>query len=164
MTRRTATTTVVEPETVQETKRKRQSDNNMDDNNDDETDYPDLEYLMDSAESREMDDPFHILLLGSTFEKPKMTLVYVAGSLTYVLDMPSQEASELSQFAADQGMSCLGTWPREECLDLGKQLQRRDLECRVVPFCPGGQRGWQAKDGSSSAAGAGGKKRYNSAN
>jgi hypothetical protein len=47
-------------------------------------------------------------------------------------------------------MSCLGTWSREECLSLGKQLQIRDIVCRVVPFCPGGQRGWQANDADSS--------------
>lgn len=153
---------------------------------DNDDDYGDLEYLIDSSESREMEDPFHILLMGSTFEKPKITVPYVSGSLTYVLDMPGEEANELSKFAREQGMSCLGesvvcaivgglcertiiciltllsfflsfllvlsffigTWPREECLTLGRQLQRRDLVCRVVPFVEGGQRGWQAKDTS----------------
>jgi len=105
-----------------------------------------LEYLEDMEESREMDDPFHILLLGSTFDKPKITVTYVSGSLEYVLDMPILEATELSKFAREQGMSCLGTWTREECLSLGKQLQVRDIVCRVVPYCEGGQRGWQAKD------------------
>lgn len=105
-----------------------------------------LEYLEDFEESREMEDPFHILLLGSTFEKPKITVSYVSGSLEYVLDMPLLEATELSKFAMEQGMSCLGTWTREECLKLGKQLQVRDIVCRVVPYCEGGQRGWQAKD------------------
>ncbi len=140
----------------------------FDDTNDD-GDYGDLEYLIDANESREMEDPFHILLMGSTFEKPKITVSYVSGSLTYVLDMPGEEANELSKFAREQGMSCLGTfelnernilffisltntttgtWPREECLTLGRQLQRRDLVCRVVPFVEGGQRGWQAKDTS----------------
>lgn len=97
-------------------------------------------------ESREMDDPYHILLLGQTFEKPKITVPYVASSLNYVLNMPTDEATELSQFSHDHGMSCLGTWSREECLTLGRQLQVRDLVCRVVPYCEGGQRGWQAKD------------------
>jgi hypothetical protein len=99
-----------------------------------------------------MHDPFHILLLGSTFQKPKVTVSYCAGSLEYVLSMPRDEALEQSQFAHQQGMSCLGTWPREECLVLGRQLQQRDLECRVVPFVEGGQRGWQAKDASSSSS------------
>jgi hypothetical protein len=115
-------------------------------------DYPDLEYLIDSQESREMEDPFHILLLASTFDKPKISVPYVATSLEYVLAMPGDEAQELSSFAKDSGFSCLGTWPREECLDLGKQLQRRDLVCRVVPYCEGGQRGWQAKDASESSS------------
>lgn len=107
-----------------------------------------LEWLEDAFESREMDDPYHILLLGTTFEKPKITVPYVAGSLHYVLEMPLDEATELSQFSFDHGMSCLGTWSREECLSLGRQLQVRDIVCRVVPFCEGGQRGWQAKDSS----------------
>ena len=129
-------------------------------NNDDGTDLGDfgenfddavrsqgpLEYLEDMNESREMDDPFHILLLSQTFEKPKITVPYVAGSLQYVLDMPFDEATELSQFSYEHGMSCLGTWSREECLSLGRQLQVRDIVCRVVPLCEGGQRGWQARD------------------
>merc|ERR1712194_897899 len=97
-----------------------------------------------------MEDPFHILLMGSTFEKPKINVPYVAGALEYVLDMPFDEVEELSKFAKENGMSCLGTWPREECLTLGKQLQMRDIICRVEPFCEGGQRGWQAKDANNS--------------
>jgi hypothetical protein len=108
-----------------------------------------LEWLEDSAESREIDDPYHILLLGQTFEKPKITVPYVAGSLNYVMEMPVDEATELSQFSFDHGMSCLGTWSREECLSLGRRLQVRDIVCRVVPYCEGGQRGWQAKDASN---------------
>lgn len=108
-----------------------------------------LEYLEDPEESREMEDPFHILLMGSTFDKPKITVTYVSGSLEYVLDMPILEATELSKFAQAEGMSCLGTWTREECLKLGKQLRVRDIVCRVVPFCEGGQRGWQAKDANN---------------
>jgi hypothetical protein len=141
--------TTMEPPTREEVERRRSySDEELKD----DRDYPDMEYLIDSQESREMEDPFHILLLGSTFEKPKVTVVYVAGALEYVLDMPFGEGQELSKFAKDQGMSCLGTWPREECLSLGKQLQTRDIVCRVVPYCEGGQRGWQAKDASGSAA------------
>eukprot|EP00522_Entomoneis_paludosa_P005793 CAMPEP_0172455648 /NCGR_PEP_ID=MMETSP1065-20121228/12176_1 /TAXON_ID=265537 /ORGANISM="Amphiprora paludosa, Strain CCMP125" /LENGTH=162 /DNA_ID=CAMNT_0013208117 /DNA_START=230 /DNA_END=718 /DNA_ORIENTATION=+ len=123
---------------------------NNDDENDD--DYGDLEYLIDGQESREMEDPFHILLMGSTFDKPKVTVSYAASTLEYVVNMPTDEGVELSKFAKDNGMSCLGTWPREECLNYGKQLQRRDLVCRVVPFCEGGQRGWQAKDMSGAGS------------
>lgn len=111
-----------------------------------------LEYLEDLDVSREMEDPFHILLMGSTFEKPKITVSYVSGSLEYVLDMPRMEATELSRFAQNEGMSCLGTWTREECLSYGRQLQVRDIVCRVVPFCDGGQRGWQAKDANNKFA------------
>jgi hypothetical protein len=149
----------IEAPTREQTDRKTGKSNKDDrrtNDKDDDWDYPDLEYLQDAAESREMDDPFHILLLGSTFEKPKVTVPYVSGSLQYVLGMPNTEAVELSSFAQEHGLSCLGTWPREECLSLGKQLQVRDIVCRVVPFAEGGQRGWQAKDASSSnSVGAG---------
>lgn len=113
-----------------------------------------LEYLEDENESREMDDPYHILLLGQTFEKPKITVPYVSNTLQYVLEMPEDEATELSQFSFEHGMSCLGTWSREECLDLGRQLQVRDIVCRVVPFCEGGQRGWQAKNADAGSSNA----------
>lgn len=146
--------TTVEPPTRERTDTDRDTRTGGDDsvNDRDDDDLGDLEYLIDQDVSREMDDPFHILLLGSTFEKPKITVNYVSGSLEYVLSMPSSEAQELSQFAKEEGMSCLGTWPREECLSYGKQLQRRDLVCRVVPYCEGGQRGWQAKDAGSSSS------------
>ena len=135
------------------TRRRRELDDDdfNDDDNDDDN-YDDLEYLMDPNESREMEDPFHILLLGSTFEKPKVTVPYVSSTLEYVINMPALEAVEQAQFAKLQGLSCLGTWPREECLSLGRQLQVRDIVCRVVPYCEGGQRGWQAKDVSSSSS------------
>jgi hypothetical protein len=134
--------------TLRRTSRDYDNDRN-DDDDDDDDDYKDLEYMMDAQESRAWEDPFHILLLGQTFEKPKVTIPYVAGSLEYVLTMPRTEATELSRFAKQEGLACLGTWPREECLTLGRQLQIRDIECRVVPFCQGGQRGWQAKDSSN---------------
>lgn len=140
-------TTTVEPPTREKTDRKTREDVDVDQ----ELEYPDLEYLIDQDVSRELEDPFHILLLGSTFEKPKITVTYVSGSLEYVLGMPFGEAKELSQFAFDEGMSCLGTWPREECLSLGRQLQVRDIVCRVVPYTQGGQRGWQAKDANQNS-------------
>lgn len=142
----------MEPPTREKTDRKTDWDEGYADDQEDKVDYPDLEYLIDSAESREMEDPFHILLMQSTFEKPKITISYVAGSLEYVLAMPYDEAVEQSRFAKQEGFSCLGTWPREECLALGRKLQMRDIVCRVVPYVEGGQRGWQAKDASDSAA------------
>lgn len=117
-----------------------------------------LEYLEDEWETRDPEDPFHILLLGATFEKKRVTQTYVSGSISYVLGMPEDEAVELTAAAAENGMSCLGTWEGEECLKLGRQLQIRDIVCRVVPFAEGGQRGWQAKDandGVGAGAGAG---------
>eukprot|EP00978_Attheya_sp_CCMP212_P017156 scaffold45555_cov52-Attheya_sp.AAC.1 len=115
-----------------------------------------LEYLQDDDEDeRNPDDPFHILLLGATFEKERISENYVSSSLSFVLDMPEEEALELTRMAETNGMSCLGTWSHEESLRLGKQLQVRDLAIRVVPFCQGGQRGWQAnKDAADASAGA----------
>lgn len=133
------------------TERRTGDDDLMDGNDEDQTEYPDMEYLIDSEAFRDFDDPFHILLMGSTFEKPKITVSYVAGSLEYVLNMPTDEGMELSKFAKEEGMACLGCWSRKECLTLGRQLQMRDIVCRVVPYADGGQRGWQAKDASGSS-------------
>ena len=108
-----------------------------------------LEYLQDPNESRQPDDPFHILLLGETFDKPKITLNYVTGNLQYILAMPYDDAIDASMVAQDFGMSCLGTWSRDECLTLGKALQVRDLCVRVVPFVAGGNRSWQSKSNKS---------------
>lgn len=120
-----------------------------------------MEYLEDEWSTRNPDDPFHILLLDTTFtQNDRVTIPYVAGCLTYVLGMPEDEATDLSKLSMLNGFSCLGTWEREECLKLGRQLQIRDCVVRVVPFVEGGSRGWQAKDasaagGSSSDFGSG---------
>jgi ATP-dependent Clp protease adapter protein ClpS len=128
---------------------RRRRSNEKDDRGDDNTN--DFEYYIDPSVSREMNEPFHILLMGSaTYVQPKVTVSYVSATLEYVLGMPHTDAYELSLFAHDHDMSCLGTWTREQCLAYGKQLQSRDVICRVVPYCLGGQRGWQAKDTSSS--------------
>jgi len=107
-----------------------------------------IEYLQDdTTELRGLSDPHHILLLGyETYAKERITVPYVTGSLMYVLDMPEGEAVDHAEFAKEQGLSILGTWPRRECLELGGKLQMRDLECRVVPGTPAGAQGWQAKD------------------
>mmetsp|Transcript_26004 Transcript_26004/g.47157 ORF Transcript_26004/g.47157 Transcript_26004/m.47157 type:complete len:200 (-) Transcript_26004:199-798(-) len=112
-----------------------------------------VEWLIDDAlVSRETEDPFHILLLDETFTKNKrMTIEYVATSCSYVLGMPYDESAELASHAEKEGFSCLGTWGHEECLRLGKQLQERDLICRVVPFCEGGDRAWQARNAKDEA-------------
>jgi hypothetical protein len=169
-----ANPTTIEPPVREKTDRKtnapsKRSNDKQDDedegtNDKDANKYGDLEYLIDEDVSREMDDPFHILLLGSTFDKPKITVPYCAGSLEYVLNMPNTEATELSNAAEESGISCLGTWPREMCLSLGKKLQVRDLVCRVVPYVQGGQRGWQAKDANDanySGAGRSSDEDYN---
>ena len=107
-----------------------------------------IEWLIDDPQvSREDNDPFHILLLDETYiNNPKITIEYVASTCTYVLGMPYDEAAELAAHAEKEGFSCLGTWTHEECQRLGKQLQKRDLVVRVVPFCEGGDRAWQARN------------------
>ena len=105
-----------------------------------------LEYLMDEDALRGDEDPFHILLLGETFAQPRITVTYVTGQLCYTLDMPERDALEHAQFASEQGLSCLGTWKRKECLELGEKLQLRDIRCRVVPGADGGGRPWQARN------------------
>ena len=82
--------------------------------------------------------------------------------LEYTLGMPPGDATDHASFAKEQGYSCLGVWKREECLDLGKKLQLRDIVCRVVPGAEGGGRPWQARraggsgDGVSLPQGGGG--------
>jgi len=111
-----------------------------------------LEWLEDNPdESRDMEDPFHILIMDTTYEKPKITVPYVASNLEYVLQMPIDDAEEHSQFCYDHGMSCVGVWPREECLTLGRQLQLRDIVCRIVPYAEGGHRAWQADKAADGA-------------
>lgn len=107
-----------------------------------------VEWLIDDPlVSREVEDPFHILLLDETFTKnERVTIEYVASSCSYVLGMPYDESAELAAHAEKEGFSCLGTWSHEECLRLGNQLQNRDIVCRVVPFCQGGDRAWQARN------------------
>mmetsp|Transcript_68175 Transcript_68175/g.154240 ORF Transcript_68175/g.154240 Transcript_68175/m.154240 type:complete len:194 (-) Transcript_68175:180-761(-) len=104
-----------------------------------------LEYLVDETASRLDDDPFHIMLLESTFQRSRITVGYVASQLVYTLDMPERAAEEHAEFAKSEGASCLGTWPRGECMRLGAKLQVRDLVVRVVPGVEGGGRPWQAK-------------------
>lgn len=127
------------------------------DTNDNE--YEEMEYAIDQNASRDMEKPFHILLMERTFTNPKVTLEYCAQSLSFVLGMPSNEATEMSQASKEIGMACLGTWKRDECLIYGRQLQMRDLVVRIVPYTRGGQRSWQAKDttsaGSSSSSSSG---------
>mmetsp|Transcript_31078 Transcript_31078/g.53130 ORF Transcript_31078/g.53130 Transcript_31078/m.53130 type:complete len:195 (+) Transcript_31078:205-789(+) len=107
-----------------------------------------VEWLIDDPQiSREEDEPFHILLLDETFvQNDRITIEYVATSCSYVLGMPYDESAELAAHAEKEGFSCLGTWAHDECVRLAGQLQNRDIVCRVVPFCEGGDRAWQARD------------------
>mmetsp|Transcript_6122 Transcript_6122/g.7764 ORF Transcript_6122/g.7764 Transcript_6122/m.7764 type:complete len:246 (-) Transcript_6122:105-842(-) len=152
-------TTTAPPREKTDRKTNSNTNNNQDDERsrdpDDIVRYNDapLEYLEDEWSTRNPDDPYHILLLDTTFTKnDKITIPYVAGCVTYVLGMPDEEAKDLTNMAFLNGFSCLGTWEREECLKYGRELQIRDCVVRVVPFCEGGSRGWQAKDASASGS------------
>ncbi|KAL7462830.1 hypothetical protein ACHAXS_003198 [Conticribra weissflogii] len=108
-------------------------------------------YIDDTSISRNGDDPFHILLLEETYhQNDRITIEYVATSCAYVLTMPYDEAAEFAAHAQTEGFSCLGTWSRTQCLNYGKELQQRDLIVRVVPYCEGSQKPWQARDASES--------------
>ncbi|KAL7476040.1 hypothetical protein ACHAW6_001926 [Cyclotella cf. meneghiniana] len=144
--------TIVEPRPITETERRSKGskrERNVIPPGQGEVRGP-LEWLIDDDEiSRDDDDPFHILLLSATFEQNnRITIEYVASSCSYVLGMPFDDAAELARHAKAEGFSCLGTWSHAECLRLGGLLQQRDIVCRVVPFCEGGDRPWQARDAS----------------
>ena len=149
-----STTTVI-PGTEQETEKKekelkqgKDQENTPSTESDGAGNKGPIEWLIDDPQvGRNDEDPFHILLLDETFHgNNKITINYVASTCNYVLAMPYDEAAELAAHAEQEGMSCLGTWEYQECMKLGKQLQNRDLVCRVVPYCEGGDRAWQARN------------------
>mmetsp|Transcript_20942 Transcript_20942/g.45414 ORF Transcript_20942/g.45414 Transcript_20942/m.45414 type:complete len:136 (+) Transcript_20942:597-1004(+) len=69
-----------------------------------------------------------------TFHDDRISIEHAAESCIEILGIPSDKAQDLSLFAKHQGFSCLGTWPRDECLSMGEELSSRDLDCRVIPF------------------------------
>uniref|UniRef100_A0A7S1YDG0 Adaptor protein ClpS core domain-containing protein n=1 Tax=Grammatophora oceanica TaxID=210454 RepID=A0A7S1YDG0_9STRA len=150
-TRLSMSTVAAPPGTETETRRRRRrSEETRRETDQDQEDDDPIEYLQDDMTvSRLPEDPFHILLLSATFEKPKVTVSYVASCLQYVLDMPYDDAKDAAVFCKEElGMACLGTWTHELCLKFGRQLQQRDLNVRVVPYTEGGTRSWQSKDGA----------------
>jgi len=80
---------------------------------------------------------WHILLLGVTFDNPRMTPLYVAGCLSYVLSMSDAEAFEHATFAKENDFSILGKWPRKAALEFASKLKGQDLFVRVVPSLDG---------------------------
>ena len=109
----------------------------------------DFEWAIDADASRNDGDNFHILLLNETFAKPRMSVAYAAGALTLVLAMPEPDAIEHAGFAQAQGFSCLGTWRKDECLELCEQLRGRDLSVRALPGVRGRQ-AWQGEPANAS--------------
>ena len=109
----------------------------------------DFEWAIDADASRNDGDNFHILLLNETFAKPRMSVAYAAGALTLVLAMPEPDAIEHAGFAQAQGFSCLGTWRKDECLELCEQLRGRDLSVRALPGVRGRQ-AWQGEPANTS--------------
>lgn len=132
------------PRTANRTaRRKSDSRDNRDENK--------FEYFVD-PDARRNADGYHLLLLGETFKKPRMTVPYAAGALVMCIGMNEPDAIEHSQFAAENGMSCLGNWERGECLKLADQCSQRDLSVRVVPGIRGKQP-WQGVPANSSPEG-----------
>ena len=56
---------------------------------------------------------------------------------------------EHAGFAQAQGFSCLGTWRKDECLELCEQLRGRDLSVRALPGVRGRQ-AWQGEPANTS--------------
>ncbi|KAJ8610163.1 hypothetical protein CTAYLR_008735 [Chrysophaeum taylorii] len=111
-----------------------------------------FEYFLDRDARREDTNGFHLLLLGQTFMKPRMTVPYAAGALSMVLEMDDTTATERASFANEHGMSCLGNWQRDEALNNAKQLSARDLSVRVVPGVKGKQ-DWQGSPANANPDG-----------
>ena len=59
------------------------------------------------------------------------------------------DAVEHAGFAQAQGFSCLGTWRKDECLELCEQLRGRDLSVRALPGVRGRQ-AWQGEPANTS--------------
>ena len=74
---------------------------------------------------------------------------HAAGARTLVLAMPEPDAIEHAGFAQAQGFSCLGTWRKDECLELCEQLRGRDLSVRALPGVRGRQ-AWQGEPANAS--------------
>jgi len=93
-----------------------------------------LEYLYDVKSERDIDDPFHVILLGSTFRKNhEMSNQYIVANFGRILGYSQEQSLDATTFARHQGFSNLGTWTRDECLNIGNQLRFQGFECRIVP-------------------------------
>jgi hypothetical protein len=92
-----------------------------------------LEYLYEEIEGREDDAPFHILLLPSTFKDSRTSVDEVAFNCAHVLNIPYDQAYEMSMFAKYEAFSVLGAWSRKECIEMGELLKELNVECRLVP-------------------------------
>lgn len=45
-----------------------------------------------------------------------------------------EKAHNLSLYTKHQGFGVIGTWTREDCLQIGEMLSKEGLDCRVIPF------------------------------
>ena len=69
-----------------------------------------------------------------TFTSNSLSVRYATRTLTSSLpSLPEEKAYDAAVFAAHQGFANLGTYGREECLELGERLGEAGLDCRVVP-------------------------------
>ena len=69
-----------------------------------------------------------------TFTSNSLSVRYATRTLASSLpSLPEEKAYDAAVFAAHQGFANLGTYGREECLELGEMLGEAGLDCRVVP-------------------------------
>jgi len=69
-----------------------------------------------------------------TFRKNhEMSNQYIVANFGRILGYSQEQSLDATTFARHQGFSNLGTWTRDECLNIGNQLRFQGFECRIVP-------------------------------
>ncbi len=62
-----------------------------------------------------------------------MSNQYIVANFGRILGYSQEQSLDVTTFARHQGFSNLGTWTRDECLNIGNQLRFQGFECRIVP-------------------------------
>jgi hypothetical protein len=77
-----------------------------------------------------------------TFIKKQVSIEHSTTTLLTALSTTSpnshrltyEKAHNLSLYTKHQGFGVIGTWTREDCLQIGEMLSKEGLDCRVIPF------------------------------
>ena len=77
-----------------------------------------------------------------TFTKNQVSIEHSTTTLLTALSTTSpnshrltyEKAHNLSLYTKHQGFGVIGTWTREDCLQIGEMLSKEGLDCRVIPF------------------------------